>query len=155
MYVRMVADDSITSNTIRFVLHEMFSHVGFKLDDETWLDCRLGGGVQIRPADSVKDTRHLDFTFPGVEKAAAFGKTLIGTPYDVGNIFNFLDPGWPINRHQLICSRFVRLCAREAGFPLINPAISDYQVAPAHFIYPVGVVPGVTELDRWPRDLLL
>jgi len=39
-YVRICADDSITSLAIRGTLHSMFSHVGYKLDDETWLDCR-------------------------------------------------------------------------------------------------------------------
>jgi len=155
-YVRIVRDDSITSQAIRWTLHEQFSHIGFKMDDERWLDCRLDGGVQIRAANSIIDTAHIDFTFPGIESAIEYGKTLIGTKYDVGNIFHFLDSHWPINQHQLICSRFVRECAREgAKFALINPSIEDYQIAPGHYIYPIGVVPGVNELDRYPMDMKL
>lgn len=154
-YVRMIADNSLTSDVIRWELKDLFSHVGFKLDDERWLDCRLDGGVKIRPANSIDDTRHIDFTFPGIEAAIEYGKQLVGTQYDIGNILEFVDPSFPVDHHKLICSRFVRECAADAKCPLLNPTIPDYHVAPAHFIFPIGAVPGVVELDRWPKDLKL
>lgn len=154
-YVRMVADNSLTSKVIRWELKDMFSHVGFKLDDEQWLDCRLDGGVQIRPANSVDDTVHIDFTFPNIEQAIVYGKTLIGTKYDIVNILQFVDPSFSVDSHKLICSRFVRECAEYVKCPLLNPTVPDYHIAPAHFVFPIGVVSGVTELDRWPKDLQL
>lgn len=153
-YIRLIRDNSITSNAIRFMLHEQFSHIGFKMDDDRWLDCRLDGGVQIRAADSAIDTAHIDFTFPGLNEVIKAAMADIGTAYDVGNIFNFLDPKWPINKNQLICSRFVRKWT-ATKLQLINPSIPDWEVAPAHFLFCIGVVAGVVELDRWPKDLKL
>lgn len=155
-YVRIIRDHSITSDTIRFMLHEQFSHIGYKLTGtDEWLDCRLDGGVNIRPADSVRDTAHVDFTFPGIEQAIEYGKTFIGKEqYDIGNIINFIDPRWPIDPHKGICSRFLRFTSKlTCG--LINPSIADYEIAPAHFLFPIGAIAGVEELDRWPKDLKL
>jgi len=118
-YIRLVADHSIASLGIRAALHEMFSHVGFKLDDETWLDCRWGigksDGVRIRPADSIDDTCHYDFQVDGLDEAIEYGATLVGTKYDLSNIAGSVFDTRLHNPRELICSRFVAECMAEAN----------------------------------------
>lgn len=156
-YVRAVADGSITSILIRGHLHDLFSHVGFKMDDEQWLDCRWAmgksDGVQIRAADSVHDTRHYDFTFAGIEDAIAYGKTLIGTKYDLSNIEGLVFDPAIHDPHRLICSRFVQECAVKVGNPLFNPKVPFWEIVPG--FYPLALPQGYNELDRFPKDLVL
>ena len=156
-YVRLIADHSLTSLAIRGFLHESFSHVGFKMDDETWLDCRWGigdsDGVRIRPAGSVHDCAHVDFTFDGIEDAIIYGKSLIGTKYDLSDIAGFVFDPAIHDPHKLICSRFVIECAAKIGNPLFDEAVSFWNIPPGWF--PASMPRGKKILDLWPTDLKL
>lgn len=155
-YVRVVAEHNIVSDAIRLT-GDLFSHIGFRLDDETWLDCRFSldkdkDGVRIRPADSLHDFRHVDFTFDGIEQAIAFGRTLIGTHYDLSDIAGFVfDPALH-DPNKLICSRFVQECSENTGkMPLLGPWVKAWHVRPAHFPFS----PVIKILDVYPKNLQL
>lgn len=161
-YARIIAEHEIPNALIRGFMHEMFGHALYVLDDVNdkgvglVLQCTWPNGVEIVSLDQVRDFRHYDFTFPGIEEAIAYGKTLIGTKYDLRNIEGFMfDPSLH-DPNRLICSRFLietsSVGQQKVGAkPLLNPAIAFWHVDPSHLMFS----PEITELDRWPKTLQL
>lgn len=160
-YVRIVAEHGFASEVIRGWTGDLFSHIGFRLDEGPdggdWLDCRFSldraeDGVRIRPGNSLQDFRHVDFTFRGIEDAITYGRTLLGTHYDVSNILGMAFDPTLHDPSDLICSRFVQECSEHTAFPpLLNPAVRTWHVRPAHFVFS----PNIEILDLWPADLQL
>lgn len=149
--VQLVADDSLVSEAIQFWSHSQFSHAGFRTQDGAWLDCRLDGGVQIRPAGSYRPTRFATFTFPGIEQAIDYGRELIGRKYDECNILGMVINPALHDPNREICSRFVQECSEHTPFaPILNPAVKCWHVMPGHLLFS----PGVTNLQVVPYGLL-
>ena len=159
-YARVIAAHDIPNALIRAYLHAQFGHALYVLDErgaegeELALQCVWPAGVEIVGLRTVKDFRHVDFTFDGIEDAIAYGKTLLGAKYDLSNIAGFVfDPALH-NPNELICSRFlVETAAYGAKNPLFDPQISFWHIAPG--VLPACYPRGKKILDVWPVGLLL
>lgn len=155
-YVRVVAEKQIPNFLIRMFLHEPFGHVLFVLDEKDErgiakvLQCTWPEGVEITTLDKVKDFRHVDFTFDGIDDAIAYGKTLVGRKYDLSNILGFVFNSRIHDPNRLICSRFIVECAKQIGNPLFDPAVSSYHVPPSWLI--AAWPRGKKILDVYPKD---
>jgi hypothetical protein len=71
------------------------------------LGSRLDGGVQIRPYNYCRPTREEWYTAPHIEDAYEFGKTLIGSKYDLSDILGIgADEDWHTDG-RYICSEYI------------------------------------------------
>jgi cell wall-associated NlpC family hydrolase len=101
-----------------------------------YLGAHSDGGVAIRDVGYDKGTlaHELVLDVGGDDAAAeAYARSKIGTPYDWGAIFDFVDFVLPLDLHQkdhLICSAFMTLAARKAGALPYRLACRAHEISP-------------------------
>jgi len=127
---------SLASSLIRYGTRCKYSHAGFyDTETKTYLSAQLNGGVQIRTTDGKgihkeKFTRISFFTAPGIEKAYAYAKTLVGSKYDWKAILGIAtDQNWHV-RDNYFCSEDVAYSFEQTGNPIINSSANMWVVTP-------------------------
>lgn len=146
MKLRFVTCNDPTSAAIRAREGAMAPAIGFTPSHvemvvaEGYLGAHSDGGVQIRPAGYDKATlaHELVVDVGGDDVAAEkYARSKIGTPYDWGAIFNFVDFVLPVDLHQrdhLICSAFMTLAARKGSALPFRLARRAHEISPADLL---------------------
>lgn len=107
---------------------------------EGYLGAHADGGVAIRPIgyDKATLTNELILDVGGDDAAAdAYARSKIGTPYDWGAIFDFVDFVLPVDLHEkghLICSAFMTIASRKARALPYRLAKLAHQTSPADLL---------------------
>ena len=103
---------------------------------EGYLGAHAQGGVAIRPVGYDQATlAHERIVDIGGDDAAAetYARSKIGTPYDWGAIFDFVDFVLPTEFHQkahLICSAFMTITGRKASALPFRLACRAHELSP-------------------------
>ena len=129
LQVRFVTCEDPVSRAIRGALHGFpFSHVELIWpESQEVIGAFIELGIAFRPFDYGKDewTKTLVVTVPCLpeeaQKALAFAKSQVGTPYDVAALLSMVQgalvahlPGWD-KSESYICSAFVTTVLLHAG----------------------------------------
>jgi len=128
----------IPSALIRWRTQCWQSHVEFELPDGSTLGSRWSlnsadNGVRIRPPQACHGQINVTHkTFTGIEDAAAFCRTLIGTPYNLKGIFGIATAKDFYDENALDCSHAVFISAEKgAHVLLLNPIdIQPWKITP-------------------------
>src|ERR1700731_4236172 len=87
--MRFVNSNGFVARSIDWGTDSIFDHAEIETETGSWIGAHDDGGVQDRPADYLKPIRDYRYNIPCTdeqyEKAMAFARSKIGTPY------NFLD----------------------------------------------------------------
>lgn len=123
--MRVVNSKGFVSEAINLATDSLWDHAEVQDDDGGWIAAHAGTGVSKLAENYMVPSRERRYSIPCTDeqhdKAMAFARSKIGTPYDYGDIVGLLLHDRAINQEgRVICSMFVFEAAWAGGIYMLN-----------------------------------